>query len=140
MAPVTLRIRKYIKNTLLQRKQFVVDLLHEGQAAPTRQEIIEQIAKNMKATKELVSVFGIETKMGGGRTTGFGFIYDNKDALLKTEPRYRLIRAGLAEKKTVTRRARKNTRKEQAKVWGSGKRAAQHKERRQKRKEEMGGN
>ena len=138
MSKVTLRIRKYIVNKLLDRKQFVVDMLHVGGKAPSRDEIKEQVASQLKANKELVVIFGLQTKFGGGRTTGFGFIYDNLDALKNTEPKHRLIKAGLKDKSTATRRQRKNTRKEKMKVWGSGVRAAAHKVRRQQRKEELG--
>ena len=138
MSKVTLRIRKYIVNKLLDRKQFVVDMMHVGGKAPTRDEIKDQVASQLKANKDLVVIFGLHTKFGGGRTTGFGFIYDNLDALKNVEPKHRLIKAGLAEKGKVTRRMRKNDRKQKMKVWGSGVRAANHKTRRQQRKEELG--
>ena len=113
-------------------------MMHIGGKAPTRDEIKEQVASQLKANKDLVVIFGLQTKFGGGRTTGFGFIYDNLDALKAIEPKHRLIKAGLKEKSTVTRRQRKNVRKEKMKVWGSGVRAAAHKVRRQQRKEELG--
>jgi hypothetical protein len=51
-----------------------------------------------KATKDQVSVFGLRTQFGGGKTTGFGLIYDSPEAMKKFEPRYRLIRVGMATK------------------------------------------
>mgnify|MGYP002622493673 CR=1 FL=1 len=51
-----------------------------------------------KAQKDQVSVFGLRTQYGGGKTTGFALIYDSPEALKKFEPRYRLVRAGLAAK------------------------------------------
>ena len=134
-----MRIRKYIVNKLLDRKQFVVDLKHPGARAPTRDEIKDLVAKQLKANKDLIVIFSLETKFGGGRTTGFGLIYDNLDALKTIEPKHRLIKAGLAEKSKVTRRMRKNTRKQKVKVWGSGVRAQRHKVRRQQRKEALEG-
>ncbi|KAH0787836.1 ribosomal protein S24e [Histomonas meleagridis] len=139
MSKVTMRIRKYIVNKLLDRKQFVVDLKHPGNRAPTRDEIKDLVAKQLKANKDLIVIFSLETKFGGGRTTGFGLIYDNLDALKTIEPKHRLIKAGLAEKSKVTRRMRKNTRKQKVKVWGSGVRAQRHKVRRQQRKEALEG-
>lgn len=139
MSKVQLRIRKYINNQLLDRKQFVLDLKHSGEKAPTLDEIKTEISKTMKADKNLVVVFGLHTIFGGGCTTGFGFIYNSQDSLQKFEPKHRLIKAGLAQKGTKTRRMRKNDHKQKVKVWGSGVRAAAHKTRRQQRKEEMGG-
>lgn len=136
---LTLRIRKYIVNKLLDRKQFVVDIKHPGEKAPTRDEIKDLVSQKLKANKELIVIFSLETKFGGGRTTGFGLIYDNADALKTIEPKHRLIKAGLAEKSKVTRRMRKNARKQKMKVWGSGVRSERHKVRRQQRKEALDG-
>jgi len=36
-------------------------------------------------------------QFGGGKSTGFGLVYDSIDAAKKFEPKYRLIRNGLAE-------------------------------------------
>ena len=37
------------------------------------------------------------SQFGGGKSTGFGLIYDSIDSAKKFEPKYRLIRNGLAE-------------------------------------------
>ena len=133
-----MRIRKYIVNKLLDRKQFVVDLSHPGNAAPSRDEIKDLVAKQLNANKDFVVIFGLNTKFGGGRTTGFALVYDNKDAMMKVEPLFRLVKAGLQQKSKQTRRMRKNARKQKVKVWGAGVRAERHKVRRQQRKEELG--
>jgi len=138
MSKVSLRVRKYIVNKLLDRKQFVVDLIHTGLAAPTKEDVKKNVASEFKADQDLVVIFGLNTKFGGGRTTGFGFIYESKDAMMKVEPKHRLIKMKLAEKSKLTRRMRKNARKQKVKVWGAGIRSARHKTRRQQRKEEMG--
>ena len=39
-----------------------------------------------------VSLFGFRTQFGGGKSTGFGLIYDNVDAMKKFEPKHRVIR------------------------------------------------
>jgi hypothetical protein len=51
-----------------------------------------------KAGKEQVSVFGLRTQFGGGKTTGFALVYDSPEAMKKFEPRYRLVRVGLSTK------------------------------------------
>ena len=138
MSKATIHVRKYLVNKLLDRKQFVVDLLHVGHAAPNREEIKDLVASKFKADKNLVVIFGLQTKFGGGRTTGFGFIYDSQDSMKTIEPQHRLIKLGLAQKTKKTRRMRKNDRKQKVKVWGAGVRSARHKTRRQQRKEELG--
>jgi hypothetical protein len=51
-----------------------------------------------KTNKEQVNAFGLRTKFGGGKTTGFALIYDSPEALKKFEPHYRLVRVGVATK------------------------------------------
>ena len=74
-APVTLRTRKFIRNKLLSRRQMVVDIVHPGRANVAKAEVQEMLAKKFKA--ETVICFGMATKFGGGKTTGFCCIYDN---------------------------------------------------------------
>ena len=51
-----------------------------------------------KANKEQVSVFGLRTQFGGGKTTGFALVYDSPEAMKKFEPQFRLVRYGLDKK------------------------------------------
>ncbi len=51
-----------------------------------------------KAGKDQISVFGLKTQFGGGKTTGFALIYDSPEAMKKFEPMYRLVRVGMATK------------------------------------------
>jgi len=44
------------------------------------------------AKDNTVFVFGLQTNFGGGKSTGFGLIYDSVDSAKKYEPKYRLIR------------------------------------------------
>lgn len=39
-----------------------------------------------------VFVFGMRTQFGGGKSSGFGLIYDNVEVAKKFEPKYRLVR------------------------------------------------
>ncbi|KAL4450142.1 hypothetical protein ABPG77_010811 [Micractinium sp. CCAP 211/92] len=94
----TLRTRKFMTNRLLGRKQFVLDVLHPGRANVSKTELREKLAK-MYDVKDLncVFVFGMRTQFGGGKSSGFGLIYDNVEVAKKFEPKYRLVRNGLAE-------------------------------------------
>ena len=85
-----------LTNRLLQRKQFVVDVLHPSRANVSKNELRDKIATMYKAPKEQVIVFGFRTQFGGGKSTGFALVYDSKEAL-KFEPRYRLVRVRRAD-------------------------------------------
>ena len=94
-SPVTIRTRKFITNRLLARRQMVLDVLHPGRANVSKTELAEKLASVYKAEKEQVVTFGLRTYFGGGRTTGFALIYDDKTSQRKFEPRYRLVRVGI---------------------------------------------
>ncbi|XP_023079870.1 40S ribosomal protein S24-like isoform X2 [Piliocolobus tephrosceles] len=103
-ATVTIRTRKFMTNRLLQRKQMVIDVLHPGKETVPKTEIWEKLAKMYKTTPDVIFVFGFRTHFGGGKTTGFGMIYDSLDYAKKNEPKHRLARHGLYEKKKTSRK------------------------------------
>ena len=107
-----------LTNRLLQRKQMVrrrllcdtltpqvVDVLHPTRANVAKDELRDRLATMYKARwralvitltraqvpKDVVIIYGFKTVFGGGRSSGFGLIYDSKEAL-KLEPHYRLVR------------------------------------------------
>jgi ribosomal protein S24E len=56
-------------------------------------ELKEKLAKVYDVRDpQSIFVFGFRTQFGGGKSTGFGLIYDSVDAAKKFEPKYRLIR------------------------------------------------
>ena len=117
----TIRTRKFMTNRLLARKQMVVDVLHPGAATVKKTEIADKLAKMYKASSDCIMCFGFKTAFGGGKTTGFALIYDSMDALKKYEPKFRLVRLGLAEKKGASRKQRKERKNRMKKVRGTAK-------------------
>ena len=73
----------------------VIDVLHPGKATVPKTEIREKLAKMYKTTPDVIFVFGFRTHFGGGKTTGFGMIYDSLDYAKKNEPKHRLARVGV---------------------------------------------
>ncbi|KAF2150712.1 hypothetical protein K461DRAFT_244534 [Myriangium duriaei CBS 260.36] len=112
---VTLRTRKFIRNPLLGRKQMVVDVLHPNRANVSKDELRDKLAELYKASKDAVSVFGFRTQYGGGKSTGFALIYESAEAMKKFEPRYRLVRYGLATKIEKASRQQRKQRKNRSK-------------------------
>ncbi|KAK2496458.1 hypothetical protein MC885_009915 [Smutsia gigantea] len=104
---VTIRTRKFMTNRLLPRKQMVIDVLHPRKA--TKTEIWEKLAKMYKTTPDVIFVFAFRTHFGGDKTTGFGMIYDSLDYAKKNEPKHRLARHGLYEKKKNLKKTKKGT-------------------------------
>jgi small subunit ribosomal protein S24e len=115
----TVRTRKFMTNRLLARKQFVIDVLHPGRANVSKAELKEKLAKVYDVRDpQSIFVFGFRTQFGGGKSTGFGLIYDSVDAAKKFEPKYRLIRNGLATKVEKSRKQMKERRNRAKKIRG----------------------
>merc|ERR1739838_1227561 len=113
---VTVRTKKFMKNPLLQRKQFVVEITHAGGPGVSKTDLKARLAKMYKVDNpQLVILFGLRTQFGGGRTSGFGVIYDNLEAAKKFEPTFRQIRMGLTEKKEREARKLRKERKNRGK-------------------------
>ncbi|WP_411017559.1 40S ribosomal protein S24, partial [Salmonella sp. s51090] len=108
-------------NRLLNRKQMIVDVLHPGKATIPKTEVREQLAKMYKTTSDVIFCFGFRTQFGGGKTSGFGLVYDTLDFAKKYEPKYRLARHGLYERKRPSRKQRKERKNRQKKVRGTAK-------------------
>ncbi|XP_044099948.1 40S ribosomal protein S24-like [Neovison vison] len=124
---VTIWTRKFMTNRLIQRKQMDIsmdinnDVLHPGKATVPNTEIREKLAKMYKTTPDVIFVFGFRTHFGGGKTTGFGMIYDSLDYAKKNEPKHRLARHGLYEKKKTSRKQQKECKNRVKKFRGTTK-------------------
>ena len=79
------------------------------------------------AKAETTFLFGFRTAFGGGKTTGFALIYDTVEDAKKFEPKHRLVRAGLKEKKETSRKQIKEAKNRGKKIRGTGRRLARHK-------------
>eukprot|EP01122_Echinamoeba_exundans_P000001 TRINITY_DN0_c0_g1_i2.p1 TRINITY_DN0_c0_g1~~TRINITY_DN0_c0_g1_i2.p1 ORF type:complete len:142 (-),score=47.49 TRINITY_DN0_c0_g1_i2:101-526(-) len=118
----TIRTRKFLVNRLLNRKQFILDVIHQGRPNVSRTELREKLAKMYKVSDDkLVVVYGLRTAFGGGKSTGFGLIYDNIKSLQEFEPKYRLVRNGLAKRVETTRKQRKERKNKALRVHGTDK-------------------
>uniref|UniRef100_G1Q679 Small ribosomal subunit protein eS24 n=1 Tax=Myotis lucifugus TaxID=59463 RepID=G1Q679_MYOLU len=95
---VTVQTRKFMTDRLLYQKQ-MVDILHHGKATVPKTEIREK-SKMYKTIPDIIFVFGFRTHFGDGKTAGFGMNYDSWGYAKKNEPKHRLTRHGLYERKT----------------------------------------
>eukprot|EP00931_Biecheleriopsis_adriatica_P066896 TRINITY_DN4112_c0_g1_i4.p1 TRINITY_DN4112_c0_g1~~TRINITY_DN4112_c0_g1_i4.p1 ORF type:complete len:134 (-),score=44.37 TRINITY_DN4112_c0_g1_i4:60-461(-) len=123
MSEFTIRTRKFKSNPLLGRKQFVLDIIHPGMANVSKKDLSEKLKTMYKVHDvQCIQLFGFKTAFGGGRSTGFGLIYENLDKMKKFEPKYRLKRAGVGGDKTGTgRRGKKDMKNRAKKVRGKEK-------------------
>jgi len=119
----TVRTRKFLTNPLLGRSQFVVDILHPGATTVPKTDIQAKLASMYKVKDDkTVVVFGMKHQFGGGKTTGFGCIYENLKTLKQFEPMHRQLKLGVAEaKKKLGRRAKKELKGKLKKLRGTKK-------------------
>ncbi|KMZ67494.1 40S ribosomal protein S24 [Zostera marina] len=116
---VTIRTRKFMTNRLLNRKQFIIDVLHPGRANVSKADLKEKLA-TIYSVRDTNTIFCFQfrTHFGGGKSSGFGLIYDNVESAKKFEPKYRLIRNGLATKIEKSRKQMKERKNRSKKVRG----------------------
>ncbi len=82
-------------NPLLKRTEiyFVID--HAGESTPTKGAVVDEIVKQMKASKDVVVLDSVESVFGNGKSKGYAKVYDSKDAALEIEVDYKLKRNGI---------------------------------------------
>ena len=131
MEAVTVRTRKFMRNPLLARKQMVVDVVHPNQPNVSKATLQEKLAQLYKVRdKNCIMLFGFRTAFGGGKSTGFGLIYESVEDVKKFEPRYRLARVGMVPKAEAKRGKYKENKGKIKRTWGTGRRMANHKAKR----------
>ena len=108
----------------------IVDVIHPGRANVAKSELCDLVAGMYKGDAKLTIMFGFQTKFGGGKSTGFCVIYDNEESMIKFEPKYRLVRKGVVEKKETSRKAIKEAKNKGKKIRGTGASIAKHKAKR----------
>merc|ERR1712071_57439 len=121
---VTVRTRQYMTTRLLNRKQMIVDVAHGEAATPSCPNLRTQLAKMYKSTPDCVILYGLQTKFGGGSTTGFANIYDSLDYLKKNEVKFRQLRSktqGVEKIEKKARQQRKQLKNRKNKARGTAK-------------------
>ena len=117
--------RKIINNPLLGRKQVQVEIIHPETGGVSKTEIKDKLAAMFKSKGSAepgnIAVFGLRTKFGGGKSTGFALIYDSADARKKYDQKLLLKRDGMFEKPKYTRKMKKEMKGRMNKVRGTAK-------------------
>ena len=73
-----------------------------------------------KTIPDVTFVFRFRTHFGGGKTTGFGMIYDSLNYSKKNEPKHTLARHGQCEKTTTSRKQQKELKNQMAAKVNAG--------------------
>lgn len=88
---------------------------------PSSLSFLPPLDSSLCADDKCVVVFGLRAAFGGQKSTGFALIYNSLEDALDSEPKYRLVRAGLRSKREGSRKSRKELKNKKKKVRGKGK-------------------
>ncbi|KAK9280723.1 hypothetical protein L1049_003611 [Liquidambar formosana] len=103
----------------METLKYVIDVLHPGQPNVSKAELKDRLAKIYEVKDpNAIFVFKFRTHFGGGKSTGFGLIYDSVENAKKYEPKYRLIRNGLDTKVEKSRKQMKERKNRSKKIRG----------------------
>jgi small subunit ribosomal protein S24e len=92
------------ENELLDRTEIIFKAVHAKEGTPQREAVREKLASIMKATKERVIVDSMDSAFGKMETVGYAKVYKTKDAAMKFEREYVLVRNKLKEKAKVEKK------------------------------------
>eukprot|EP00276_Gloeochaete_wittrockiana_P009849 CAMPEP_0184655920 /NCGR_PEP_ID=MMETSP0308-20130426/14932_1 /TAXON_ID=38269 /ORGANISM="Gloeochaete witrockiana, Strain SAG 46.84" /LENGTH=129 /DNA_ID=CAMNT_0027092741 /DNA_START=39 /DNA_END=428 /DNA_ORIENTATION=+ len=115
----TVTTKGFKVNPLLGRRQFVLEVSHPGRGTVAKAELKKVLAKMYNVEDATtIFVFGFKSIFGGGRSTGFGLIYDNLVAAKRFEPKYRLKREKLLSETRMGSKQRKERKNRAKKTRG----------------------
>lgn len=113
--------RKIVNNPLLGRKQAQIEIIHPEQGNVSKALLKERLAVTFKGKVENIAIFGLHSKFGGGRSTGFACIYNSADDRKKYDQKSTLLRDGFITKKKITRKQGKEIKGRVKRVRGTKK-------------------
>eukprot|EP00178_Gracilaria_changii_P023126 TRINITY_DN69516_c0_g1_i1.p1 TRINITY_DN69516_c0_g1~~TRINITY_DN69516_c0_g1_i1.p1 ORF type:complete len:145 (-),score=23.10 TRINITY_DN69516_c0_g1_i1:28-462(-) len=131
MSQLFCRFSKIKNNRLLGRVQMVVDAYHSASENVTKEQLREAIKNKFK--KNHIVLLTVKKLFGGGRTKGFALVYDNEEAMKKTETVRRLDRE---ERERLAPKDRKKKKKKDGRKVRKIRKHQQEKKRGTKRRQE----
>jgi small subunit ribosomal protein S24e len=84
-------------NPLLKRTEITFKAIHKAEPTPTRDAIRSELAKQLKASKDVVVVDHAKSSFGRFETHGYAKIYASKEGALAVERTHILVRNRLKE-------------------------------------------
>ena len=90
-----IKIQQNKENALLDRREIVFSLRHDGETTPSRVQVRQLIASQIGTKTENVVVESMQTEYGRGATQGIARAYKTADAARGTERTHFLKRNAL---------------------------------------------
>ncbi|MEK6835737.1 MAG: hypothetical protein AABX55_01825 [Nanoarchaeota archaeon] len=80
-----MKLIKEEEHKLLDRKRIIAEIMHEKNKTPTTQEVIKQLAENLKVNPELIKLRHIYTHFGASKSKIIAHVYNNLATLKALE-------------------------------------------------------
>ena len=93
------------ENILLDRTEVRFKAVHPKEGTPQREAVRDKLVGLLKASKERVIVDSMDSEFGKTETVGYAKVYKTKEAAMKFEREYVLVRNKLKEKVKVEKKA-----------------------------------
>jgi small subunit ribosomal protein S24e len=92
-----LEVVQRIENPLLKRVEVRFKAIHKAEPTPTREVLRAFLAKELKATKDIVVIDSQASTFGRSETHGYAKVYKTKEEALAVERKHILVRNKLVE-------------------------------------------
>ncbi|ASI98353.1 30S ribosomal protein S24e [Thermococcus celer] len=93
-----IKVREMKENRLLGRKEIYFDVIHEGEATPSRADVKGKLVAMLDLNPETVVIQYIRSYFGSRVSRGYAKAYESKERMLYIEPEYVLVRDGIIKK------------------------------------------
>lgn len=90
-----MEILNNVENKLYDRIEILAKIVHKNSSTPKRDEIRKEISARLNKDLNLIVVKKISTIFGKQESLVKVYIYNNKDVMMKIEPKYILKRNGI---------------------------------------------
>lgn len=87
-----IRVVERKENPLVGREEIRFEVLHPGEATPSRQAVRSQLASLLGAEEDLLVILRLRTHQGSSTTLGLAHLYRSPEVLSKFAPKHLLQR------------------------------------------------
>ena len=93
-----IRVTEVKENKLLGRKEIYFDVIHDGEATPSREAVKGKLVAMLDLDPNTTVLQYIRSYFGSTVSKGYAKAYETRERMLYIEPDYILIRDGLIQK------------------------------------------
>jgi len=102
-----MKVLKDFNNKLCNRTEYTIEINHVGNKTPTKDEIKKKIIDITKSNQNLISLKGIYTKYGFGKSITHAYVYTDEESFKNFEVRNKKKKNGKKEENKGKEKAKK---------------------------------